>query len=389
MKEIVHITSIPGQAGDDRPIEMVETKGLGHPDTICDCLAEEASLAICKHYLDTYGIIKHYNVDKALLVGGSARPCFGGGEVTHPMEFILAGRIAKEEDEGVILVAKVKKEINSWLKHNLRYVNPDPDFEVKVKVRPGADELIDLSSQAKIPLANDTSFGTGFYPYSTLEQLVEDAAHLLNDPATLTSFPFVGEDIKVMGIRNGRKLNLTVAVAIVSKFISSVADYQKKIDQLKTLLMDQYQPNDHLQIEINEADNFEAGNIYLTVTGTSAEQGDDGQVGRGNRVNGLITPYRPMSLEAVAGKNPLNHVGKIYNHFAQELSQRIVEQDLAEMAQVFVVSQIGQPIDQPQLLDIEAKNPDKAGITRLAKSILAELPLFYQRFISKGLSIDY
>jgi S-adenosylmethionine synthetase len=50
--------------------------------------------------------------------------------------------------------------------------------------------------------------------------------------------------------------------------------------------------------------------VYLTVTGTSAEAGDDGEVGRGNRVNDLITPYRPISLEAAAGKNPVTHVGQ-------------------------------------------------------------------------------
>ena len=387
MKNVIHITSFPGQVGDDLPIEMAEAKGIGHPDTICDCLAEEASLAICNHYLDSYGIVKHYNVDKALLIGGSARPRFGGGEITYPMEFILAGRIAKEKDKGVLLVSKVNKGINHWITQNLRYIDPQQDFKIKVKVRPGSSELADLSSQVEIPLANDTSFGTGFYPNSTLEQVVKDAVHFLNDAGTKTLLPFVGEDIKVMGLRNGRNLNLTIAVAMVSKFVSNLADYRKKLDQLKSLIMGKLKPNDHLQIEINKADNFKTGEIYVTATGTSAEQGDDGQVGRGNRINGLITPYRPMSLEAAAGKNPLNHVGKIYNYLAHELSQRIVEEGLAEAAQIFVVSQIGEPINQPQLMDIKAKKPDKVGISKLAKSMLEELPKFYKEFVAKRISM--
>jgi S-adenosylmethionine synthetase len=42
----------------------------------------------------------------------------------------------------------------------------------------------------------------------------------------------------------------------------------------------------------------------------------DAQFGRGNRINGLITPCRPMRLEAAAGKIPVTHVGKIYNVMA-------------------------------------------------------------------------
>jgi S-adenosylmethionine synthetase len=51
-----------------------------------------------------------------------------------------------------------------------------------------------------------------------------------------------------------------------------------------------------------------------------------GRVGRGNRVCGLITPYRPMTLEAAAGKNPYNHVGKLYNLCAQQICERIVSE---------------------------------------------------------------
>ena len=73
--------------------------------------------------------------------------------------------------------------------------------------------------------------------------------------------------------------------------------------------------------------------MYLTLLGTSAEQGDSGQVGRGNRVCGLISLNRPMSVEAAAGKNPVSHVGKIYNVLAHELAMRIY----AESAVVFAM----------------------------------------------------
>ncbi len=96
---------------------------------------------------------------------------------------------------------------------------------------------------------------------------------------------------------------------------------------------------------VNAAD--KGYSIYLTVTGTSCESGDNGQVGRGNRINGLITPCHTMSLEAVAGKNPVSHVGKIYNLKAQEIANRINEAFKVKEVQVQLLSRIGKPINDP------------------------------------------
>ncbi|MDD4568224.1 MAG: methionine adenosyltransferase, partial [Methanoculleus chikugoensis] len=109
------------------------------------------------------------------------------------------------------------------------------------------------------------------------------------------------------------------------------------------------------------------------VSGTSAEMGDDGSVGRGNRANGLITPNRPMSMEATSGKNPINHIGKIYNLLATQVAQDCVAKvDGIEEMYVRMLSQIGYPIDQPhvasaQILtkpgyDIKSIKPDVEGI---------------------------
>ena len=102
---------------------------------------------------------------------------------------------------------------------------------------------------------------------------------------------------------------------------------------------------------MNCADNGE--NIYLTVTGTSIEMGDDGATGRGNRGNGLITPMRPMTMEAIAGKNPVSHVGKIYNVLAQKAAGEIAELDGVKEAYVTLVSKIGSPISQPLLRGVQ------------------------------------
>ena len=95
--------------------------------------------------------------------------------------------------------------------------------------------------------------------------------------------------------------------------------------------------------------------VYLTLTGTSAEMGDDGAVGRGNRVNGVIAPFRATSLEAACGKNPISHVGKVYNVLALLAAQDIVEQVPAvRAATVYVLSQIGGALDQKRSIPFVA-----------------------------------
>jgi S-adenosylmethionine synthetase len=88
--------------------------------------------------------------------------------------------------------------------------------------------------------------------------------------------------------------------------------------------------------------------MYLTVLGTSAEGGDCGEVGRGNKVNGVIALNRPMSTEAAAGKNPVSHVGKIYNLLTHRIADEVY-QTVPGLREIYIwlCSQIGKPIDQP------------------------------------------
>ena len=119
------------------------------------------------------------------------------------------------------------------------------------------------------------------------------------------------------------------------------------------------------EIAINAADHLPTGAVYLTVTGTSAEAGDDGEVGRGNRVNGLITPCRPMSLEAAAGKNPVTHVGKIYNVLARQIAEPLIRIPDIAAAQCVVVSRIGAPVTQPAVMHVKLATRDGAPADQL------------------------
>jgi S-adenosylmethionine synthetase len=367
-------------------IEMAERKGVGHPDTICDEITEQISLELSRYYLNEFGSVMHYNVDKALLIGGQSQPAYLGGKIIHPISLIIAGRATFQVKEKVIPVEEIAVETTKkWLKNHIRHLNVSKGVQVLSRIRPGSPELVELFSrfgQGEVPLANDTSFGAGYYPYSTLETNIMNMEALLGQPETKKKFPFIGEDTKVMGLRNGSKYQFTIAIAIVDQYISNIDDYVGKIQSVKKYILEELQL-ENSDLYINTADDYDKGSIYLTVTGSSAESGDDGQVGRGNRINGLITPYRPMTLEATSGKNPVSHIGKIYNHYAMDLSQAIVEHQLAEEAEVFIVSQIGKPITEPQCLHLRLNNKlvDDLQIENFVKEKLPELSHFWKTMV--------
>ena len=350
------------------PLEMVERKGLGHPDTICDALVENLSRALSRLYLDSFGTILHHNVDKALLCGGAARPAFGGGEVTEPIDIYLAGR-ATASVEGVELPIDeiAVEESRSWLAGNLRHLDPVRQVRIHPRIRPTSPDLAALflrRREAEAPLANDTSLGVGFAPLDALESATLAVERKLNSAEVKATHPELGEDIKVMGVRSGHEAALTVACAMVGRHISDMDDYRRKKARIREIAASAAGPG--AEVALNAADGETAESVYLTVTGLSAEAGDDGQVGRGNRVNGLITPYRPMSLEAAAGKNPVTHVGKLYNLVANRLARRLVaEVSGVQEAYCYLVSRIGRPVTEPQLVDLKLRLAEPAALGAL------------------------
>jgi len=98
--------------------------------------------------------------------------------------------------------------------------------------------------------------------------------------------------------------------------------------------------------------------------------GDDGSVGRGNRANGLITPNRPMSMEATSGKNPINHIGKIYNILSTQMAEACVrEVEGIEECYIRLLSQIGTPIDHPLVASVQVLPRAGADFGRMQRQI--------------------
>lgn len=352
-----------------KPVEVVERKGIGHPDTICDALAEELSRALCRFYLDKFGIVMHHNVDKVLLRGGTSQPRFSGGVVTAPIELFMAGR-ATCEYKGITVPIEelIRESCVQWLQSHFHVLDPLQHIKLHSLIRPGSVDLVELylrQEQTGIALANDTSCGVGYAPLSELERVVLQVEKSLNSADTKSAHPEIGEDIKVMGVRKQETLELTVACAFIDRYIKNVDDYVQKRATLIALVEQAVRVESSMpvHINVNAADDIDQGSLYLTVTGTSAESGDDGEVGRGNRVNGLIAPYRPMNMEAAAGKNPVTHVGKLYNIVAQRIAETLIhELEEVQEAYCYLVSRIGSPITEPQVADLQLVMQDGLAI---------------------------
>jgi S-adenosylmethionine synthetase len=392
------LTTLPIESSE---VEIVERKGLGHPDTICDALAEQLSVALCHFYQERFGLLLHHNVDKVLLWGGIAHPAFGGGKILAPSEIFLAGRATREFKGMQIPVEELAIEsCRDWLRQNFHVLDPNRHIKLHCLVRPGSADLTEIYARAAetgIWLANDTSCGVGFAPLSHLERVVYQVEKHLNLPEIKKSYPEIGEDIKVMGIRRGELISLTLACAFVDRFVSDSDDYCRKKDRLQTIVQEAARQivDKPIKVDINTGDDLKRGNFYLTVTGTSAEAGDDGQTGRGNRVNGLISPYRPMTLEAVAGKNPVTHVGKLYNLVANLITAAIVE-EIAEVttAYCYLVSQIGQPVARPQIIDVQLQMSENQPIEKFQEPIeeivrdrLSQINTLWQRLIEREFTL--
>ncbi|MFP8888632.1 methionine adenosyltransferase [Natrialbaceae archaeon A-CW2] len=353
----IRVEPIDRRAVEDQEVEIVERKGIGHPDSICDGIAESVAGALAREYLERVGKVLHFNTDETQLVAGEAAPAFGGGEVVDPIYLLIVGRATKHYEGQTIPTERIAlSAAREYLESELPQLVFGEDIVVDVKLGEGSGDLQDVfgEDEVHVPMANDTSFGVGHAPLSETEQIVYNAERRLNEEFAAEN-PALGTDVKIMGKREGDKIDVTVAAAMVDAHIDDIDDYVTTVEDVSDFVADvanEYTDRD-VSVYVNTADDVESGSIYLTVTGTSAEQGDDGSVGRGNRANGLITPNRSMSMEATSGKNPVNHIGKIYNLLSTDIAENVVgEVDGIRDLRVRLLSQIGRPIDQPHVADV-------------------------------------
>ncbi len=351
------------------PQEFVERKGLGHPDTLSDALAETLSVKYSLYTKKNFGAILHHNFDKIGILGGASYVTFGEGYLTKPIRIMLNGRASTKFGKEII---SVKELLIKWSKEfmveKFPKLNPVKDIEFHYNLsnqsspgktnEPDSDKgtrkywfeprnLGDLQEIRKL-VSNDTSLGVGYCPYSKLENLVLQIEKTLNSKVFSEENPWIGSDIKLMGYRNGDSFRVTLCIPQIAQFVESIEEYKENLNYSRGVILN-IAKNMGLvdfSLNINTRDNYETSEIYLTAIGSSIESGDEGLVGRGNRVNGVISPLKPMSMEGACGKNPVYHIGKIYYVAAQKLSNDIFEK-FGVVNNVFMLSQSGRDLIDP------------------------------------------
>jgi S-adenosylmethionine synthetase len=375
-----------------RRIELVERKGLGHPDTICDSLVEAIAVGLNRMYRERTGTILHYNLDKALLAAGECVKDFGAGRVTRPMTLFVGDRATFQADgEKLPVEATMHEAVETWLRTHLPRVRPGRELEVRSVLAPGSVELRRIFAEPGGVVSNDTSGASGHAPFSPSETLVLGVEQFLNGAEFKRRFPDTGEDVKVFAIREGERVSITIAMPLACAATRSEAAYFARKEEILAALATAFR-GAPLAVEwrLNNLDvpGRGAAGVYLTVTGTSAEDADSGQVGRGNRVSGVIALARPTSGEAAAGKNAVAHAGKVYSVLSQRLAQ-LVHRRCPELLEVYVslAARIGEPIDRPWagvqvILPPGLALPDvEPTIRDVVDAEIARLPAFREELV--------
>lgn len=379
-------------------VEVVERKGAGHPDTLADGVAEAISRAYSRYCLDEFGAILHHNTDKTSLLGGAADVRFGGGELTAPIQVLVNGRITAALGDRAIPVADIVTtaargylaqalpllDVERWVQVQLRLTQAsspgavsDPaaaEQEGASRQRWFAPRSLDDLAERHRPFANDTSAGVAYWPLGIGEQLALGIESHLTGETFRAEHPYYGTDIKVMVVRDGAQVHITACVPQIAAETPDLDTYIARRAQARDLITDiagGLAPEHRVQVAVNTRDVDERPELYLTVTGSSIESGDEGVVGRGNRSNQLISMFRPWSAEGVSGKNPEYHVGKLYNLAAAEVARRLHDVTGLDCA-VALVSQSGRDLADPWQAIVQTSGPNPI-LSSVARRVIADV----------------
>lgn len=355
--------------------EIVERKGIGHPDTICDLIMNQISIELSKMYLKETGAIQHHNMDKSLLVAGQSENKFGGGKITKPMKLVIGDRATFEVKGQKLPVEDVAiSTAKKWFDNNLRFVKEE-HVEYQLEVGTSSHELRSIFENPKSFVANDTSALVGYAPFTKTESSVLETEEYINSQNFKKEFPESGEDVKVMGFRNDNTLDLTIAMAFVDSHVDSENHYFKRKQDMLQSISEFHRKRgdfDEVKITMNNLDTKNKGieGLYLTVLGTSADNADSGEVGRGNMANRVISITRPAGSEATAGKNPVSHIGKIYNALSFKLAEEIQKAvpDLEEVL-VWMYNVIGKPVNEPKAIIIQPISDKELDVAKFESAI--------------------
>ncbi|MCX6810043.1 MAG: S-adenosylmethionine synthetase [Candidatus Berkelbacteria bacterium] len=362
---------------ESQPLEIVERKGLGHPDTLADALADEVSRAYSLYCLDKFGAIPHHNVDKLYIGAGLFRRDYGQREMVKPIRVQINGRVSNTMNGQLIPLAYIQ---TSAVKRYLGYTLPHLDCENELVVECNSTthskvpywfeprDVSDLPEYNSGTLrANDTSVCVAHWPPTLGERCAFELEQSFwtqgPEGFRVPVHDHIGQDIKVMVNRVSDELDITLCIPVISTKVSSQQEYvealrsveEKLAIQCKSILSGtRYKGS----VKVNP-DNGGGYHHYLLAIGSCIDCGEEGVVGRGNTNQGVISIFREHSVEAPDGKNPVYHTGRVLGTLTAVLSRRIYEQ-LGSACTIVVMTKNKFPLLSPPLVNINMQKKASA-----------------------------
>lgn len=375
-------TAMLPRTSPEAQFEFVERKGLGHPDTVCDAIAETASRRYAKYCLERYGGVAHHWFDKTLLIGGESSIDWGIGEIIKPYIVVFHGKVTKAIGQETIpykeILADAAAEVleeslvgfdkGRHVAFEFKLVDYHGAGRANSRYRPTSPAQLARPEDWRSFVSNDCNLISAYWPLSKAERLALHLENTVNSIEFKIAHPSTGTDVKVFVVRADEAFTVTINVP----FLAGKVESRQAYDALKAAVERDLRVAaaavtklDQVTLLVNPQDR--TGKPYLTALGSAADTGDVGVVGRGNRGNGLITPMRPMSIEAPAGKNPTDHTGKIYTKLAIDLAQQL-SSELQQAVEVHIFTAKESPLHDPDAIVVRCEDVD-ADIDRRIRNI--------------------
>lgn len=387
--------STTGNFPDRNSFEIVERKGIGHPDTLADGIAESISTEFSRFCMKEYGAILNHWVDKTLLTGALGEIDYGHGRLLTPIKLYIFGKMSKSFGGKEINLEKIiKKAVKNFMKMALPLMDTEINLEInytqnnysKNPYWMNPRDLKDLPNREN-PRSNDTSVGVGFWPLSITENLTLELEKFFYNENCSPKYKYIGQDIKILSVREGNNIDITMCVPFIAQLVPNEKFYLENRDKLEKQLINHAQKfsgnSYNISLTVNNADKMGTSDrkkrkgYYFLVLGSALDDGEVGVVGRGNSASGVISCSRNHSMEAACGKNPVYHVGKVYTFLAHKIAKQISNRFNCEVS-VFIASKMGNLLKDPGNVIINtSKEIDHQKVTdilhkELSKGIWAE-----------------
>lgn len=387
----------------DNSFEIVERKGIGHPDTLADLITEEFSNNYSRYCIKKFGAILNHWADKVVLSGGVSKLDFGSYKIKKPITIYLFGKAVTSVGDVKIPIEKIfvnsyKKVLKEVFKNKaiLTHINYVVDINSGIG-REHTQQFYQPKSKKDILTvetykSNDTVICSGFAPYSISEKMAIDIENYVNSEKFKKKYPYTGYDVKVVITKIEDFYDITLCVPFIAdktpsfKFYLNnknniLKDLNKFVSNIKYL-----NKKSKFLININTKDFGDHG--YLVAFGTALDKGDFGAVGRGNKYSGVISLNRKTNMEAVAGKNPQNHSGKLFTIFSHHIAWKLYK-IFRKNVSVDITAKNGEDINNPSYIFVNMesekslKKSDRERIKNLIFHDIKKINHFYKQIINR------